>query len=386
MAIPISYNIRSLAVRRTTTLMTALGVALTVAVLAAALALAHGLQTTFESSGHPLNLLVLRKGATAELSSAMTREVFRDLLFKPGIARSPGNGDPMASLELITTINLPNRQGSTGTVVRGLQPVGIELRSVRLRSGRWFQAGKREVVVGKYIAKRCAEAHVGGRLRFGKGEWEVVGVMDGGESVVSSEIFGDLNQVSSDFNRIAALNSVLLRADAASSVPALRDSLNHDRRLNAFAQTERKYYDRQTATGAPIQRLGILVSVIMAVGSAFTAMNTMYAAVARRAADIGTLRVLGFSRSSILLSFMIESLVVGALGGIIGCLIVLPLHNVTTGIGNFATVSEIAVNFRVGPAVMLAGFAFALLMGAAGGVLPARMAARRDILTALREG
>jgi putative ABC transport system permease protein len=385
MAIPISYNLRNLAVRRTTTLMTALGVALTVAVLAAALALASGLQTAFESSGHPLNLLVLRKGATSELSSAMTREAFRDLLFKPGIARSPGNGDPMASLELITTINLPNGRGSTATVLRGLQPVGIELRSVRLRSGRWFRSGHREVVVGKYIAKRCAQARVGGRLRFGKGEWEVVGVMDGGESVVSSEIFGHLNQVSSDFNRIAALNSVLLRADAW-SIPALRDSLNHDQRLNAFAQTEREYYDRQTATGAPIQRLGILVSVIMAVGSAFTAMNTMYAAVARRAADIGTLRVLGFSRSSILLSFMIESLVVGALGGIIGCLIVLPLHNVTTGIGNFATVSEIAVNFRVGPAVMLAGFAFALLMGAAGGVLPARMAARRDILTALREG
>jgi putative ABC transport system permease protein len=367
-------------------MMTALGVALTVAVLTAALALANGLQTAFESSGHPHNLLVLRKGATAELSSAMTREVFRDLLFKPGIARSPANGDPMASLELITTINLPNRQGSTGTVLRGLQPVGIELRSVRLRSGRWFQPGHREVVVGKYIAKRCVEADIGGRLRFGKGEWEVVGVMDGGESVVSSEIFADLNQVSSDFNRIAVLNSVLLRAAAASSVSALQDSLNHERRLNAFAQTEREYYDRQTATGDPIQRLGILVAVIMAVGSAFTAMNTMYAAVGRRAADIGTLRVLGFSRSSILLSFMIESLLVCGLGGIIGCLLVLPLHNVTTGIGSLATVSEIAVNFRVGPAVMLTGFILALLMGVAGGALPARMAARTEILTALRQG
>jgi putative ABC transport system permease protein len=365
--------------------MTALGVALTVAVLVAALALANGLQAAFESSGHPLNLLVLRKGATAELSSTMTHEVFRDLLFKPGVARSPGNGDPMASLELITTINLPNQEGTTGTVLRGLQPVGIELRRVRLRTGRWFRAGHREVVVGKHIAQRCPQAHVGGRLRFGKGGWDVVGVMDGGESVVSSEIFGDLNQVSSDFNRIAVLNSVLVRVADARSVTALRDSLNHDRRLNAFAQTEREYYDRQTAAGAPVQRLGILVSIIMAVGSAVTAMSTMYAAVARRAADIGTLRVLGFSRGSILLSFMMESLLVSALGGIIGCLLVLPLHNVTTGIGNFATVSEIAVNFRVGPTVMLTGLAFSLLVGAAGGTLPARMAARRDILTALRE-
>jgi putative ABC transport system permease protein len=386
MAIPVSYNLRNLVVRKTTTVITALGIALTVAVLLAVLALVNGLRTAFQSSGDPLQILVMRKGATAELSSAVTREVFQDLKSMPGIAR---DGDqPEASLEMVTVINLPSVDSPTGmnVTLRGILPVGIKMRDdLKLQDGRWFQAGQREIVVGKSIAKRYPGAHMGNKLRFGRGEWEVVGVMDGGQSSVNSEIFGDLNQISSDFNRADGLSSVLLRATDAATVSALINSLNDDRRLGVLAQTEKSYYEAQTNSGDLLQFLGVFIAIIMAVGSSFAAMNTMYAAVARRSTEIGTLRVLGFSKSSIMLSFLIESLLLSALGGLAGCLLVLPLNNITTGVGSFITFSEINFNFRVSPEIMLVGVVFALVMGAVGGLFPARMAARKEILVALRE-
>ena len=294
----------------------------------------------------------------------------------------------MASLEMVTVINLPSVDSPTGmnVTLRGILPMGIKMRDdLKLQDGRWFQAGQREVVVGKSIAKRYPGAHLGKKLRFGRGEWEVVGVMDGGKSAVNSEIFGDLNQISSDFNRADGLSSALLRATDAATVPALINSLNDDRRLGVLAQTEKSYYEAQTNSGALLQFLGVTIAIIMAVGSSFAAMNTMYAAVARRATEIGTLRVLGFSKASILLSFLMESLLLAALGGLVGCLLVLPLNNITTGIGSFVTFSEIDFNFRVSPEIMLAGVTFALVMGALGGLFPARMAARKEILVALRE-
>lgn len=386
MAIPISYNLRNLVVRKTTTIMTALGIGLTVAVLLAVLALVHGLAVAFQSSGNPLQILVMRKGSNAELSSAITREGFQTLKSMPGIARD--GDEPMASLEMVTVINLPSVDSPEGmnVTLRGILPMGIKMRDgLHLQDGRWFQAGRREVVVGKSIAKRYPGAQMGKKLRFGRGEWEVVGVMDAGQSSANSEIFGDLNQISSDFNRADGLSSVLLRAVDQATVSALINSLNDDRRLGVDALTEKAYWEAQTNSGAPLQFLGIFISVIMAVGSSFAAMNTMYAAVARRAREIGTLRVLGFSRGSILFSFFLESLLLAIIGGLIGCLLVLPLNNITTGIGSFVTFSEIAFNFNVSTQIMLSGIVFALFMGALGGLFPARMAAKKEILTALRE-
>jgi putative ABC transport system permease protein len=386
MAIPITYNLRNLVVRKTTTIMTALGIALTVAVLLAAMALANGIRTAFQSTGSPLQIIVLRKGSSSELTSGITRTVFQDLKSKAGIART-SSGEPMASLEMVTVINLPSVDASGFNVnIRAIAPLGVQMRdNLKLQEGRWFQPGQREVVVGKSIAKRHPDAQFGKRLRFGKGEWTVVGIMDGGESAVNSEIFGDLNQISSDFNRQDGLSSVLVRAADAASVPALINSLNDDQRLNVVATSERDYYDQQTVDGAPLQFLGIFISIIMAVGSAFAATNTMYAAVAKRVREIGTLRVLGFSRGSILFSFFLESLLLSTIGGLIGCLLVLPLNNVTTAITSFSTFSEIAFNFRVGPNIMMWGIVFALLIGALGGMFPARSAARKEILVALRE-
>lgn len=386
MAIPLTYNLRNLVVRKTTTIMTALGIALTVAVLLSVLALVNGLRTAFRSSGNPLQILVLRRSANAELSSGITREVFQDLKSVNGIARL--DGEPMASLEIVTVINLPSIDNPAGTNVtlRGLLPLGVKMRDdLKLQDGRWFNPGQREVVIGKSIAKRYPAAKMGKKLRFGRGEWEIVGIMDGGQSAVNSEMWGDLNQVSSDFNRLDGLSSALIRATDAATVPALINSLNDDRRLNVTAMTEKSYYEAQTNSAAPLQFLGIFISIVMAVGSSFAAMNTMYAAVSRRAREIGTLRVLGFSRNGILFSFFVESLLLSVLGGLIGCLLVLPLNNITTGIGSFVTFSEIAFNFRVSPEIMLGGILFALFMGAIGGLFPARMAAKKEILTALRE-
>jgi putative ABC transport system permease protein len=387
MAIPLAYNLRNLVVRKTTTVMTALGLALTVAVLLAILALVRGLQTSLKSTGDPLNVLVMRKGSNSELVSNFSREGYQNVKFKPGIARG-ADGEPLASLEIVTVINLVSVDAPDGinVNVRGLTSTGIEMRKdLRLLAGRWFESGKREVVVGKSIAKRFPEAQLGKQLHFGTGDWQVVGIMSAGQSGTNSEIFADLNQLSSDYHRSEVLSSALIRATDAVAADALVKDLTNDQRLNVDAMKETEYYDKQTVSALPIESLGILVSLIMAVGSAFAAMNTMYAAVARRAKEIGTLRVLGFSRSSIMLSFFTESVLLAILGGIIGCLLVLPLNGITTGIGNFMTFSETDFNFSVSPMIMVVGVLFAMLMGAFGGLFPAGSAARKEILVALRE-
>jgi ABC-type antimicrobial peptide transport system permease subunit len=387
MKIPISYNIRNLIRRRTTTIMTALGIALTVAVLLSVFALVEGLRTSLSSTGHPLHILVTRKGSSAELNSQMTQEQFQTIKVKQGIASLP-DGGPMASLELVTVVIIESPENPAGINInlRGLTTTGFAMREyTKIAEGRMFQPGRREVVVGKGLAKRYPKARIGSKLDFGRGEWDVVGVMDGGRSAADSEIFGDLAQLASDQNREAALSSALIRANDRASMDALMKDLKDDRRLNVDTVSEKDYYEAQTASALPIQFLGIFVAIIMAIGSSFAAMNTMYAAVARRSAEVGTLRVLGFSKAGILISFLIESLLLSLLGGVIGCLLVLPLNNFTTGIGSFVTFSEFTFDFRITPGIMLTGIVFALVMGALGGLCPASSAARKEILTALRE-
>ena len=385
--IPLGYNLRNLAVRKTTTLMTALGIALTVAVMLAVLALVEGLGQAFRSSGDPLHVLVMRRGAQSELTSNFTRERFNDIKFMPGVAKT-SSGEPMASLEVVTVVVLESPEIPQGMNInlRGLMPVGIEMRQgIRLEAGRWFSPGKREVVVGKSVADRYPAARMGGGLEFGRSKWSVVGVMSHGNSAVNSEIWTDLNQVAADFERQDVLSSALLRAQDEAGVQALINTLRADQRLQVDAQTEKSYYDAQTVAAMPIQFIGTFVAIIMAVGSCFAAMNTMYAAVARRAREIGTLRVLGFSKSGILFSFFLESLLLSLLGGLLGVLLVLPINNITTGIGSFTTFTEIAFQIRVTPAIMATGIAFGLFMGALGGIFPAAAAARKEILASLRE-
>jgi putative ABC transport system permease protein len=386
MAIPIAYNLRNLVVRKTTTLMTALGIALTVAVLLAILALVNGLAVTLEASGDPLNIMVMRKGSTSELVSNFARAQFQDLKFKQGIATGK-DGQPLASLEIISVLNLANVDNPNGVnvLVRGLSPAGIEIRQkTKLAAGRWFETGKQELVAGASVAKRFPEARLGGKLKIGRGEWDIVGIIDSGRGSQDSELWGDVNQVSAGLERVEVVSSALVKATDVVTAKALVQQIENDQRLNMMAVAEPAYYAEQTAAGAPIQFVGIFVAIIMAVGSSFAAMNTMYAAVARRAREIGTLRVLGFSKGSILLSFFFESVLLAGLGGVLGCLLVLPLNGITTAVGssNFA---ELAFDFHVTPQIMLTGILFASALGVVGGLLPARMAAKKEILTALRE-
>jgi len=386
MAIPLAYNLRNLIVRKTTTLMTALGIGLTVAVLLAILALVHGLRATLDVSGDPLHVLVLRQGAESELVSLFTRSQFQDLKFKPGIATGR-DGQPLAAMEVVTVIIMGSVDSPDGVnlTVRGLPPAGMEMRpNVHVIKGRWFQAGRREVVVGKSVDQRFPDARIGHKVNFGRGDWDVVGVFDAGGGAQASEIWGELNQVSSDLQRVETVSSCLLQATDPVTAQALINDLNNDQRLAVHAMSEKEYYDLQTGNAKPIEVTGLIVAVIMAIGSSFAAMNTMYAAVARRAREIGTLRVLGFSRGSILLSFLVEAVLLSALGGVLGCLLALPLNGITTEIGN-GNFAEMAFGFQVTPRIMLIGMAFAVILGSFGGLFPASNAARKQILTALRE-
>lgn len=388
MKLPFTYNLRNLWVRRTTTLMTALGIGLTVAVLLSILSLVNGLRNAFASTGVPGNVLVMRQSAESELSSNFTRSQFQDLKLRAGIKRDE-TGQPLASLEMVSTVLLESVDYEAGIniSIRGLKPnPGFKLRpEIKIADGRWFEAGKREVTVGKNVARRNPEAQLGKDLRFGKGAWKVVGVFDAGDSAANSEIWADLDQVCSDDNRCDTLSSALVRVEPISNVEPFIQALKDDRRLSLGAMTEQFYYEQQSTSAAPIQFLGIFIAIVMAVGSSFAAMNTMYAAVARRSREIGTLRVLGFSRFSVLLSFFLESLVLALMGGLLGCLLVLPLDGFTTGIGSQTTFSEVAFSFKITPGIMLSGIAFALAMGALGGLLPAASAARKQILAALRD-
>jgi putative ABC transport system permease protein len=386
MTIPLSYNLRNLVVRKTTTLMTALGIALTVAVLLAILSLMNGLRATLSVSGDPLQILVLRKGSESEIVSNFERTQFQDLKFKPGIATG-ADGQPLASLEVVTVINLASVDNPNGmnVTVRGLQPAGVEMRhGVHLARGRWFENGKREIVVGKSVAQRFPDARVGKKLRFASGDWDIVGEIDAGHGAQNSEIWGDLNQLAADLHRMPVLSSALVRATDAVTAKALVNSINNDQRLNMNAMSEQRYYELQTAGAVPIEFTGLFVAIVMAIGSSFAAMNTMYAAVSRRAREIGTLRVLGFSRGSILASFFLESVLLSGLGGLLGCLLVLPVNGLTTGIGS-SNFSELAFNFSLTPQTVLIGIAFAVVLGGVGGFFPARMASKKEILTALRE-
>src|SRR5271167_541183 len=293
----------------------------------------------------------------------------------------------MASGEWVVVIVLPRKDG-TGEVnvtVRGMMPDGLELRpKVKIIEGRWFNQGQREVVVSESIKKRFAHANIGDTLQFGKGPWTVVGVFDAGGSAYESEIWGDVNQMASDFDRQGGFASAYLRATDPVSADALKHRVSDDQRLKLEGMLETEYYAKQTSSGAPIKYIGWVVAVIMAIGSSFAAMNTMYAAVAYRSREIATLRVIGFSRPSILTSFVFESVLLSLLGAAVGIVLMLPFNGMTTGTSNQVTFSEVVFSLQLTAQVAAYAIAFALIMGLVGGFAPAWHAARQNILTALR--
>lgn len=389
MAIPISYNVRNLKLRKGLTIMTALGIALTVTTAVFIMALLAGLNRAFVSTGDPLNVLVLRKGSQAELSGGFDASLFPTLKTLPGVAKD-SHGEPMASGEWVVAIVLPRRDGTgeVNVVVRGMMQDGLEMRQlgnrIKLVEGRWFRPGQREVVVSSSIHKRFAHAGVGVTMQFGKGPWTVVGIFDAGGSAYESEVWGDVNQMASDFDRQGGFSSAYLRATDAVSADALKNRVSDDQRLRLEGMLETEYYAKQTRSGAPIKYVGFLVAIIMAIGSSFAAMNTMYAAVAYRGREIATLRVIGFSRPAILTSFVLESLMLSLLGAVIGIILMLPFNGMTTGTSNQVTFSEVVFSLRMTPLVVVSAIIFGMVMGLFGGMAPAWHAARQNILNALR--
>ncbi len=387
MAIPIRYNIRNLRLRKGATVMTALGIALTVTTAIFIMALLAGLNAAFSTTGDPRNVLVLRKGSTSELAAGgVQRDAVQVLKDMPGIARN-SKGDALVSGEDILVIVLPRRDG-TGEVnvtVRFLTPLGIEMRpKVKLIAGRWFTPGQREVVVSDAINRRFAQANIGDNVWIGSGTWKVVGIFDAGGTAHESEIWGDINQLANDFER-TVYSSLLVRADDPETARSLKDRVNDDQRLKLSGMVEPEYYASQTRSGAPIEFVGTIVAIIMAIGSCFAAMNTMYAAVAYRAREIATLRILGYSRPSILTSFVFESLLLSTLGAFVGIALMLPFNGMTTGTSNAVTFSEVVFSLRMTPGVIGIAIVFAIVMGLFGGMAPAWHASRQNMVLALRD-
>jgi len=386
MALPLKYNIRNIVVRKGSTLATAFTIGLTVAVFLMVMALARGIDLTLSTSGEPLNVIVLREGSTAELNSTITQENFKDLMYLDGVARE---GDtPLATAEIITLIYKARKgmtQGSNVTV-RGVGPMSFKLRSgFAIAAGRTFQPGLAEAVVSKRIAERFQGLGIGDRFKVQTTEYTVVGLFDSGGKAFESEIWVDLNSLAGATKRTDALSSALLRAKDLNALSALTKRITDDPKLHLKAVAERVFYeDQQGQASGALKVLAVFITFIMAVGAGFAGMNTMYAAVSRRTKEIGTLRVLGFSRKSILIAFLLESVSIAVIGAAIGIVLALPLNFVSTGTSNWVTFSEIAFNFKVTPDLMLFALIFGATIGLVGSLLPSIRASRYKIVDALR--
>lgn len=386
MAIPLSYSLRNLWVRRLTTALTAGGMALVVFVFAAVLMLAQGLKDALVSTGSPDNALAVRRAAQAEMQSIIPLDQAPLVETQPEIAVDQ-EGQPLAVREIVVLISLPKADGAgAGNVsVRGTRPSSLRMRpQTRMVQGRMFTPGSSEIVVGKNIARGFVGAGLGGSLTFARRAWTVVGVMDGGGSGFDSEIWGDVEQLRQAFRR-PVYSSVLMTLRDPGLFGQLKQRLESDPRLPIEIKRERQYYEEQSQAMATfIHVLGLVLTIIFSVGAMLGAMITMYAAVANRTVEVGTLRALGFRRRDILLAFLAESLLLSLLGGLagLGGAALMQLVHISTM--NWSTFSELAFSFRLTPAIALQTLAFALGMGLLGGFLPSLRAARLGIVEALR--
>lgn len=387
MAIPIKYNLRYLAARWEGTLTTAGTFALVVATFVIVMSLARGIEHSLTVSGDPLNVLILRQGAQAEGQSACSREQYRIVREMPGIARD-ALGEPIVAPEAIVLVNKPRgAEGKTTNLqVRGVSPASVHLRpALRLVEGRMFRPGLREIIVSRSVAERFQGMRLGGETRLGRAVWKVVGIFEAKGTSFDSEVWANVEELMVEADH-PAYSTLLARADGAAGVEQIRRGVEDDVRLKLTAKTEQAYYRDQTQTAGALKVFGAFLAVMMSIGASFAAMNTMYASVASRSREIATLRVLGFRRRAILLSFLIESVALSLIGGALGCALSLPINGLATGTMNFETFSEIVFYFTITPGLMLEGLAFAIIMGGLGGFLPALTASRAPILESLRQG
>lgn len=387
MKIPVIYNLRSLRQRPVSTLTTALGMALVVAVFIAMNALANGFMAALVGTGSPDNVILLRKGAQQEMNSGLSRQVASIVGGLPFVARG-ADGQPLVSPETFVVVPLQraNQAGMANVVVRGVSPRAFDVRKgVRIVEGRPFRSGVREIVVGTAFARRFPNSAVGEVIRFAEEDWTVVGHFAADGSSFESEIWGENEQFMPVF-RGEIFQSITFRMQDPSAFAGVKETLEADARLVVDAVREREFYENQSTMLATVLKfIAIFIASIMAVGAVFGAVNTMYSAVATRAPEIGVLLTLGFRPRSVMGSFLLEAILIAALGGALGCLIALPINGLVTSTTNWASFSEVAFAFRVTPGLLLNGMIFAVTMGVIGGLLPARAAAKQHVVDALRQ-
>ena len=388
MAIPLVYNVRSLAARWTSTVVAVLGIAGTVGVFVAMLSLARGFEATLIASGSPRNAIVRRAGATSEMDSSVMLEQVRVVEDAPGVER--GAAGPMVSPEVVVIASFPLKgRGVEGNAqVRGVSLKALTVRpTVKIVAGRAFEPGLSELLVGKNVAASYDGLELGRTVRFGGGTWTVVGVFDSGGTAYDSELWCDYSVLRQVYQRpLNMFQSATARLTSTDALTGFKDALTSDPRVTVQIDREVDYYAKQSRQLTTlITVLGSIIAVVMGIGAVFGALNTMYSAVSERTREIATLRALGFGSGSIVVSFVIESLCIALVGGLLGCMVVLPLNGLTTGTINWQTFSHLAFAFRVTPGLLAMGLAFALLMGLIGGVPPAVRAARAQIAGALRE-
>jgi len=387
-AIPVIYNLRSVKARWTSAIVAVVGIAGTVGVFVAMLSLARGFKATLVSSGSEDNAIIMRAGATSEMTGGVAIDTVKIIQDKPGIARSADG--PLIAPEVVLVAPIPLI--STGTdanvEVRGVSKNVLEIRkNIRIVQGRMFTPGLNEIVVGKNANASYAGLTLGNTISLGSVRWKIVGIFDAGGSSFDSDIWGDAHLIGPAYNRPDTFfQSVTVHLTSPAAFQQLKDAATTDPRLNVDVTREIDYYAKQSNRLTKlITVLGGLVAAIMAIGAVFGALNTMYSAVAERGREIATMRALGFGGPSVVLSFVIEALLIAFVGGLVGCLAVIPLNGLTTGAMNLQTFSHVAFAFKITPELLVRGVIFALVMGLIGGLFPAVRAARLPVATALRE-
>lgn len=387
MRIPVSYNVRSVLQRPVSTALTALGVALVVAVFIGTLALANGFRAALVRTGSAANVLLLRRGADSELSSGLPRDAVSIIAASPHVAAG-SDGRPLVSPEVYVLIPLPRLGDTTAlanVVIRGVSERAWDVRAnVEVTAGHRPQSGRPEICVGKRLVARFPGTGLGESLRIAGRDWTVACHFAARGSAFESEIWGENEQFMPVF-RGEVFQAVTFRLRDPAAFADAKRALEDDKRLTVDVHRESEFYVQQSQLlGRILRILAVLITSIMAVGAVFGAVNTMYAAVASRAPEIAVLLTLGFHPRSVLASFLVESAIIAAAGGVLGCLLALPINGVVTSTTNWTSFSELAFSFRVTPGLLLVGLAFGVVMGVVGGFFPARRAAKLPVVQALR--
>jgi ABC-type antimicrobial peptide transport system permease subunit len=384
--IPLTYIARNLWTRRLTTLLTAGGLALVVFVFATVLMLDAGLKKTLVSTGEHENVVVIRKGAATEVQSAIDHNQASIMAMHPSVAIG-ADGRQLASKETVVLISLVKRGSNkpSNVVIRGVSPTALGLRpQVKLVAGRMFKAGSAEIIVGSSVAKGFSGTQIGEHLRFAQRDWTVVGTFDAGGSGFDSEIWGDVDQLMQAFRR-TSYSSMVLRLAQTKLFERFKEDIDVDPRLADEAKREQAFYsDQSKALSTFINILGFTLSMIFSIAAMIGAMITMYASVANRVAEIGTLRALGFKRVNVLAAFLVEALLLGLVGGVAGLGCAALMQFATFSTTNFQTFADLSFRFILTPAIVVKTLAFSIAMGLIGGFLPAMRAARMNIVDALR--